>query len=158
MKILSLTDKETFSDDFILIAIYSDEEDYRMAFLLNQFLKIKLINSTAIITPKNKAEYAVFEYEDTTLIQLWQLLFNHSFIKKEITPTLDLFSEAIEIYEKKVYYINQLKKVRFFLKIVANENEAYYKDIVKKIKKIPQVYTAEILPLAQIKNSELLLF
>ena len=158
MKILSLTDKETFSDDFILIAIYSDEDDYRMAFLLNQFLNLRLEKSTAIITPKEQAEYSIFEYEDKTLLQLWQLLHNHSFIKKEVTPTFDLFSETIDVYEKKVCYIKQLKKVRFLLKVIADEKEAYYNDIVKKIKKIPQVYTAEILPLAQIKNSELLLF
>ncbi len=158
MKISSLTDKETFSDDFILIAIYSDEEDYRMAFLLNQFLGIKLINSTAIITPKDKAEYSIFEYEDKTFLHLWQLLCNHSFVKKEVTSTFDLFSEAVEIYQKKVYYIKELKKARFLLKIIADTKQTYYNDIVKKIKKIPQVYTAEIVPLSQVENPELLLF
>ena len=158
MKILSLTDKETFSDDFILIAIYSDEEDYRMAFLLNQFLGIKLINSQAIITPKDKAEYSVFEYEDKTFFHLWQLLYNHSFVKKEVTSTFDLFSETVKKKKKKMCYIKQLKKARFLLKIIADKKETYYNDIVKKIKIIPQVYTAEIVPLAQIKNPELLLF
>jgi hypothetical protein len=153
-----LTDEETFEGDFTLIAIYSDEEAYRMAFLLNQYLKKRFTSTPAMVSTINHAEFSVFEFEDATTNQHWQLLFNHSIIKQEVISNFDLFSNTIQVFEKKVYYINELKKVRFLLKIIADEDSTYYNDIVKNILTIPQVYTAEILPLAKIKEVKLLLF
>jgi len=153
-----LTDEETFEDDFTLIAIYCDEEDYRMAFLLNQYLNKKFIKTSAMVSKTNQAEFNVYEFEDATTNQLWQLLFNHSIIKREVISDFDLFSNTIQVFEKKVYYLNELKKVRFLVKIIADKNSSYYNDIVKKILTIPQVYTAEILPLAKINEVNLLLF
>jgi len=157
LKTLQLSLEETFNEEFHLIAIYSTEEDYRMAFLLNQFLDLKLIKTPSIITPNNHAQYSVFEYNDENLYRFWQLIYNHSTIKKEVKASYDLFSRETESYDKSVFYIKELQKAAFFLKITADEKKRYYNYIVKKIKKIPQVYTCELLSLDKIKERQKLL-
>lgn len=153
MKKLSLTLEETFNEDFVLIALYSDEEDYRMAFLLNQFLELQL-QKTASIISAHKNEYTIFEYDDQNQYRLWQLIFNHHIRNKEVKRSHDLFSTAPITFDKTTFLMKKLKKARFLLKITAEQSENYYNDVVQKIISIPQVYTCDIVPLDKINDKE----
>ncbi len=149
---------DSFKEDFHIIAIYSDEEDYRMAFLLNQHLNLQLKRAIPIIIKKNQAEFSVYEYEDVTLYRNWLLLQNHSLIKKEVLNYNNLFSQDTTQFHQKALYFKELKKARFLLKIVTDEGSEFLKELTEKLENIPQVYTIELVHLARLKNTKLLLF
>jgi len=153
MKKLSLTLEEIFNDNFELIAIYSDEEDYRLAFLLNQYLELRLQKTDPIITTHNN-EFTVFEYDDRHHYRLWQLIFNHHIRNRKVNRTHDLFSDSTITFDKTTFFIKKLKKARFLLKLEAEQSEAYYRNIVNKISNIPQVYACDIISLDRINDKE----
>jgi len=153
MKKLSLTLEEIFNDNFELIAIYSDEEDYRLAFLLNQYLELRLQKTDPIITAHNN-EFTVFEYDDRHHYRLWQLIFNHHIRNRKVNRTHDLFSDSTITFDQTTFFIKKLKKARFLLKLEAEQSEAYYRNIVNKISNIPQVYACDIISLDRINDKE----
>lgn len=149
---------DSFKEDFHIIAIYSNEEDYRMAFLLNKYLNLQLKRAISILIKKNQGEFSVYEYEDVTLYRNWLLLQNHSIIEKEVANSNDLFSQNTTQFHQKAFYFKELKKARFLLKIVTDEGSEFLKELTEKLQNIPQVYTIELVHLARLKNTKLLLF
>ena len=149
---------ETFEENFQVISIFCHEKDYRLAFLLNKHLEIQLKKATSIVDNKIKTEFPVFEFQDKTFYRNWYLLNNHGTCDKEVPSQQDLFSQHATVFQQKVFYINELKKVPFLLKIESGESLGYYNDLVKKIEDIPQIYAAEILHLTHLKNKNLLIF
>jgi len=143
---------------FQVLAIYSHEHDYRMAFLLNTHLGIHLHKTTSILNKKVNTEFQVFEYIDKAFYRNWYLLNNHSTTEKEVNNDHDLFTQNTDVFHQKVVYIKELKKAAFLLKIEADEKMDYYKTLVKKIENIPQVYAVELIHLARLKNKKLLIF
>lgn len=147
-------------ENYQVFAIYTDEQAYRFAFLLNQHLKLHLVKSPAILNKKNKTAFEVFEYEDTSLFINWFLLSNYCFIKDE-TKRLeksDLFNEEATVFRQKKYYFNKYKKASFLLKVIADEELNFFKNIKLNLKQIPQIFTAELIPLESIKNKKIFLF
>lgn len=149
---------DIFEESFELIAIFSHEKDYRLAFLLNTHLGIQLQKATSILDKKNNTEFPVFEYEDKTFYRNWYLLNNHGTIEKEVKNDYDLFTQKATVFHQKVFYIKELKRIPFLLKIESDESKDFYEALVKKIADIPQVYAAEILHLTRLKNKNLLIF
>lgn len=154
---LSFDDSE---DNFQIFAIYTDEQDYRMAFLLNKYLKLQLIKSPSIIDKNKKTDFSIFEYEDTTLINSWFLLSNHCLVNSNTfkTKELDLFDNNPAIFQQKKFYFNKFKKAKFLLKIITDEDMVYYEKTLKRLKQIPQIYEVELIDLKRIKNKKLLIF
>jgi len=158
MKIHKMSLDDTFDDEFYVIAVYSDEEDYRLAFLLNENLGLKLNRSHSIVNKKTKAEFSIFEYDDISMYRNWFLLQNHSLIEKEVVKPRDLFSQDTTLFQQKVHFIKELKKARFLLKIITDEGNEFVNDIIKKLESIPQLYAVELVDLARLKNNKLLFF
>lgn len=159
MKTYHLTIKEP-EDNYQIIAIYTDEPDYRLAFLLNKHLNLQLVKSTSIIDKTQKTDFTVYEYEDINLFQNWLLLNNHCYVESEIemTSSFNLFNESSTIFKKRKYYFKKYKKAKFLLKIIADTEKSYIQNLIKILHQIPQVYTAELLLLNKIKNKKLLTF
>jgi len=147
-------------DNYQIIAIYTDEQDYRLAFLLNQYLNLQLVKSSSIIDKITKTDFTVFEYEDTNLFQNWLLLNNHCFVISEINKkkTVDLFNDKPAIFKKKKHYLHTYKKANFLLKLIAEIDEQASQKLIKTIEEIPQIYAVELLLLNKIKNKKLLKF
>ena len=55
-------------------------------------------------------------------------------------------------------YFNKYKKASFLLKVVTDEELYFFNNIKLNLKQIPQIYTAELIPLEGIKNKKLFLF
>lgn len=153
---LSLDD--FFEEDFHLIAIYSEEEDYRMAFLLNYYFGWQLIKSTNLVEIKSDIEFPLFEYKDKTHFRDYYLLNNRQLKKHKQIDSGGLFAEVETIVEKTVNYLKEFPKAGFILKIEADEDEQFYYEFIDKLIKIPQIYTAELVDLQRIKNLDLLKF
>ncbi len=145
-------------NDCRFIAIYSDEPGYRMAYLLNYHFDLKLMKSNSILTVRAsmQTEFPVFEYMDETYYREFKLITNQQNIKSKRTINEGLFENFESIIEEKVCYLKDLPKTSFILKIGSDESENYYVKFIEKLKQISQVYTADFIDLAQIKNKNLL--
>jgi hypothetical protein len=158
MKTHRLLLEDVFEEEYQVIAIYCQEQSYRMAFLLNTCLGTQFQKTTDILNQKMGCSFQLYEYHDKNFYRNWFLLSNHSSIEKQVSNSQDLFTHESDLFEQKVYYLNELKKATYLLKIEAEESIDYYNDIVKKIALIPQVYVAELVLLTRIKNKKLLIF
>ena len=156
MAVLKLSLSEFDAIDYDLIAIHTSLEDYRLAYFLNQKLPILLSKSSDFIEFETINGSALFSkffylYEDTE--EEWNLIGNkNELIDEEIGDSKNLFSDEQPKIATNLYFISEMKKVDYFLKIensLLNLNE-----IVSHINAIPQVSTAYIVETETLKKSK----
>ena len=64
-------------EDYLLVGIHSTEEDYRLAYLLNKYLKIKLSRYKHNLDFENsEAEFPLFEFKDKNSFVSYYLINN----------------------------------------------------------------------------------
>ena len=149
---------DALEKDYRLIAIYSNEEDYRMAFLINYHFNFHFTKANAIIQSKTSAVFNVYEYEDKNYYRNWVLLHNYFLTQHIQVQSGGLFANMETVIEKPIFYIKELSKARVLLKIEADETPVFYESFIQKLKTISQIYTAELVDLQQIKKPALLVF
>lgn len=151
-------------DDFIdgsysLMAIHCTLEDYRVAYLLNQYLKINLIRKPQDLDFKYiAASYSIYEWKDETQLKTWNLVSN--ICKKEedsLTSTGSLFKSQNKII--RVHnLIPEYKKVNYLLKISNDGNFINEKSLIQKIQKIPQIAAVYSVDVELLKTKDNLIF
>ena len=156
MAVLKLSLGEFDAIDYDLVAIHTSLEDYRLAYFLNQKLPILLSKSSDFIefkTPNGAAFFSKFSYlfEDTQ--EEWTLIGNKDeLIYKEAINSENLFSNEQPKIATNLYFISEMKKVDYFLKI---ENTLLdLTEIVSHINAIPQVSTAYTVEVENLKKSK----
>ena len=144
--------------DYALIGIHCSIEDYRLAYLLNQYLNLKLKRKALDIEYKDTSNYSIFEWQDEKQLTIWNLVSNTS--KIEVNDAIDASSLFIneEKFTKTQHLIPEYKKVNYILKISDNPNTNIEKRILNKILSIPQIITAYGIDAKQIKNTDQLIF
>lgn len=151
---------DDFSDDtYSLMAIHCTLEDYRVAYLLNQYLNINLIRKSKDLDFKYVASsYSIYEWKDKNQLITWNLVSN--VCKKEedsLTSTGSLFKS-----QNKIIRIHNLipehKKVNYFLKINDDENLINEKTLIHKIQEIPQIAAVYSIDVTQLKTKDNLIF
>lgn len=156
MQSYSLEINDFCCSEYKLISIHTPLNDYKIAYLLNKHLGIKLYRAKYDLdfeNNNNKSSYPVFEFEDKELDSSWFLITN-VFKEKRQTNESTLFSESFV----KTYLIPEKKKVDYFLKIEGDFEYEYFLKTVEKIKKIPQIATSYILETDTLKSKENLIF
>lgn len=144
--------------DYALIGIHCSIEDYRLAYLLNQFLNLKLKRKASDIEYDDNSSYSIFEWQDEKQLTIWNLVSNMSKIEvKNVIDANSLFSNQ-ETFTKTQHLIPEYKKVNFILKISDNPNTSIEKSILNKILSIPQVITAYNIDANQLKITDQLIF
>lgn len=152
---------DVFEQPFKLIAIHSSVEEYKLAFLLNKHLELRLARS-----PKDvdfqlkdfKILFALYTFEDVQKYCKYFLISNFS--KGEPVSSFDansLFRDE-KLSFKKMYLLPEFKQVDFFLKIEEESAPLSEQLLLNKIKEIPQVSTAYGIDFHQIKSKENLIF
>lgn len=143
-------------DDYSLIGIHSTEEDYRLAYLLNNCLNFKLTRFKDNLDFKNSTSiFPLFEYKDEANF------INYYLINNKYTELTDnqykegLFSGN---YSTTSYLIPEKKKVDFFLKIEGCNKEDFIKKLVNDLNKINQIITSYSIELISLKSKENLIF
>lgn len=146
------------ANDYSLIGIHTSEEDYRLAFLLNQTLQTMFIKFKHHLDFKNKsASFSVFEYIDEK-----NQLTNHLISNKYIGDATgeiktNLFSNEIS-YSNVSYLISEKKKVDYFLKIEGDISTIDLNKTIAKINDINQIITSyKICPML-LKSKDNLIF
>ena len=144
--------------DYAIIGIHCSIEDYRLAYLLNQYLNIKLKRKLLDIEYDDTSSYSIFEWQDEKQLIFWNLVSNTS--KIEVNHAADANSLFInqERFTKTQHLIPEFKNANFILKISDNPNASIVKRILNKILSIPQVITAYRIDAYQLKITDQLIF
>jgi len=148
-----------FSENYYLIAIHSDLDEFRLAFFLNDKLSIGLIRkNNDIILHENKSNYSIYEYLDEAMFLKWIFFSNKSLVAEKTSNNelLNLFSQE-NIVQNEISLINQPKGVDYFLVIENVKNKIYVEKVLKKISEIRGVITSFISE-KKLENKENLIF
>ncbi len=158
MTITKLNLEDSFSEEFSLLAIHTDLEDFRLAYFLNKTLGLNLSRKEFDLNfIDSKGNFSVFEYIDQDSFLKWNLIsniYNHNFTTN--INSNDLFELSNELV-KKFNLLSEYKNVNFLLKLENNENQVDLEDIIKEIKNIPQIITLYNIN-KDLKNKENLIF
>ena len=162
MAVLKLNLEEFDAIDYDLIAIHSTLEDYHLAYFLNKKLPILLSLSKQQIEVKTKEGqvfFSKFDYTDTVNEAQISLIQNKNQCSiKRKNNSLNLFlNKELEI-EMNVFFIPELNKVDFFLKIEHGYEDLYTEIFVKKIKEINNISTVYKINPEKIKSKNNLIF
>src|SRR5690606_2027501 len=117
---------QIIEDEFILIAIHGNIEDYKLAFLINRHLNLNLKRKGKDLDFFNKdghIAFSVFEYQDIEREDTFCLISN---ICKSVTEKITSAGSLFETsnIEKTHFLIPELKTTEYFLKIVSDEPES----------------------------------
>ena len=148
--------------DYLIIAIHSSLEDYRMAYFLNQNLPILLEKNNQKIVIKSKngnSFYSKFIFDDLEKDMIWQLIQNKNEIVSATNNKIQnlFFDEKIEV-EIKAFLLPEYKNIDYILKI---DNAPYgfaLEQIIQKISEIDEVLTVYEIDKNTIKSKNNLIF
>ncbi|GAA4245229.1 MULTISPECIES: IPExxxVDY family protein [Winogradskyella] len=148
-----------YDDSYKLIAIHCRLEDYRLAYLLNKHLELKLERKDKDIDFKYlESSYSIFEWDNEKEYVFWNLISNTC--KKEedgLSSTGTLFNGSEKVL-KTFHLISEFKKVDFFLKISDEIENVDEKEILFKLQAIPQIITSYAVDPLKIKSKDHLIF
>lgn len=156
--------KFILEDDFdealyTLIAIHCRLEDYRLAYLINNFLGVSLSRKTSDLDYNDgKVSYSIYEWEDDKQLITWSLVSNicktEALQKRDYRSLFDTQDKIIKTF----HLLPEHKTVNYFLKIGSDFSFSKEKYIVDNILKIPQVATAYSIDSSQLKSKDNLIF
>ncbi|AEH00804.1 IPExxxVDY family protein [Lacinutrix sp. 5H-3-7-4] len=147
-------------ENFSLIGIHCTIEDYRLAFLLNQALNLKLTRQDKDIDNNNQeTNFSFFEWVDDTQYTTWNLVSNTCKVtSNEINNKIgSLFSNS-ESFTKTHHLVSEYSKANYLLKINNEFQAKKEKIILEKILKIKQVITAYSIDSNTLKSKDQLIF
>lgn len=160
MAIKKLMLDDFFEDEeFTLIGIHSNLEDFRLAYLINKHLQIHLYRKPIDFKSYNlAAHYSIFEWEDQEQLTVWNLVSNICKIEaqQQIASLDSLFGENSTT--KTYHLIPEFKRVNYVLKIESELPLQAQKLILNTIKDIKQVVMAHIIDTDVLKSKENLIF
>ncbi|WP_178986524.1 IPExxxVDY family protein [Winogradskyella helgolandensis] len=148
-----------YDDSYKLIAIHCRLEDYRLAYLLNKHLELKLERKQKDIDFKYlESSYSIYEWDNETEYVLWNLISNVCQKEEDsLSSTGTLFSDSEKVL-KTFHLISEYKKVDYFIKVSDEIKNVDEKLILKKIQAIPQVITSYTVDPLKIKSKDHLIF
>lgn len=152
-------DFEDFEDCdlYALIAIHCSLEDYRLAYLLNNKLNLKLERKSNDLD-FSEAKYSIFEWEDKNQLTIWNLVSN--ICKVEINQNQE--SESLFYNQNKIVskynLLPEHKTVNYLLKINYQMGIFNKETILNKLLSIPQIVTAYSLDVKNLRAKTNLIF
>ena len=134
-----------YDDSYKLIAIHCSMEDYRLAYILNKNLDLKLKRKEEDIDLKYlESSYSLFEWKNETEYVTWNLISN--VCKKEETSLYSsgtLFEDTNKVL-KTFHLISEYKTVDYFIKISEEMQNINERVILSKLQNVPQIITSYI--------------
>ena len=147
-----------FPENYHLIAIHSDLDEFRLAFFLNKKLNIGLKRkNNDIYFSEQDANYSSYEFLDDTKYLKWIFFSNKSLVsEKSPEEDLSLFGKGSTVLNE-INLLSQQKSVDYFLIIENIANKTYIDKVLKKISEISGVITS-FLSDNKLENKENLIF
>lgn len=150
---------DDFEEDnsFVLIAIHCSIEDYRLAYILNENLNLKLQRKSNDLD-FSTASYSIFEWEDVNQLITWNLVSNICKVEEELdSNSSSLFNNQNQVLTT-YNLVSEYKAANYFLKINYEANFLKEKAIVNSILSIPQIVTAYSVQPENLKTTTNLIF
>ena len=142
--------------DYSLIGIHSTEEDYRLAFLLNQQLKTKFNRFKADLDFENSnAVFSVFEFIDAKTFVNYYLISNKYTENIQNNVSVGLFGGD---FSTTTYLIQEKKKVDYFLKIEGCNKAKFIQNTVDRLNTVNQIITSYSINPNNLKTKDYLIF
>ena len=146
------------ADDYSLIGIHTTEEDYRLAFLLNQNLNTKFCKYKHDLDFENNiASFSIFEFINETNRSTNYLISNKFIGNDSATSEINLFSSEVT-FSQTSYLISEKKKVDYFLKIEGDISTRELNSTIGKINQIKQIITSYKICPSSLKSKDFLIF
>ncbi|MBC2843991.1 IPExxxVDY family protein [Winogradskyella flava] len=148
-----------YDDSYKLIAIHCGIEDYRLAYLLNKNLELKLERKPNDLDFQYlTSSYSIFEWNNTSQYVSWNLVSNVCKKEEDSLYSSGTLFQASEKTLKTFHLIPEFKRVDYFIKISEETQNVNEKLILNKLHNIPQIITSyEVDPL-HIKSKDHLIF
>ncbi|MEZ4787923.1 IPExxxVDY family protein [Flavobacterium haoranii] len=147
---------DLLSSDYELIAIHSNLEDYRLAYLINKVLEIKLTKNDFDVELKSKDGKSIFEhfiFDDELQDLCWHLVSNKSnYISKN--SNLGLFDDV----NATMSLIPEFKTADYILKIDNTDDYFEPEIILKKLNEITNVSLVYKIEQNKLKSKNNLIF
>ncbi len=154
--------EEDFEEEFKLIGIHTNVEDYKIAFLLNRFLgtNFKRRKEDLDLSTENLSiSFPIFKFYDPNTYYDMSLVANKSKSQEIYTSKAEgLFSETSSEKTNTTYLIPEYKNVDYFIKVFTELEEVPVQQIISEIKKIKQVISAYEVEVDKIKSINNLIF
>ena len=145
-----------FDVDFSLIGIHSTEEDYRLAYLLNQHLSTKFNRfKTALDFENSNAVFPIFEFIDENNFINYYLINNKHIENAKKQENVGLFGGN---FSTTTYLIQEKKNVDYFLKIEGCNNMKFIQNTVNRLNSINQIITSYSIDPNNLKTKDYLIF
>jgi len=159
MALYKLLVDDFYDDSYKLIAIHCGIEDYRLAYLLNKNLELKLERKPNDLDFQYlTSSYSIFEWNNTSQYVSWNLVSNVCKKEEDSLYSSGTLFQASEKTLKTFHLIPEFKKVDYFIKISEETQNVNEKLILNKLHNIPQIITSyEVDPL-HIKSKDHLIF
>ena len=147
-------------ENFSLIGIHCNIEDYRLAYLLNKTLELKLVRQdNDIDNNNNETAFSLFEWEDDTQFKTWNLVSNTcKVVTNQTGNDFDSLFSFNPTETKTHHLVPEFSKANYLLKIDNEFHSKKEKLILEKILKIDQVITAYSIASESLKSKDQLIF
>ncbi|NND89007.1 MAG: IPExxxVDY family protein [Flavobacteriaceae bacterium] len=153
---------DDFGEDYSLIAIHCSEEAYKMAYLINRTLSLRLhrkrldldysVNGLTITFP-------LFEFENELYYTSYHLVGN---ICRSQSAALQsnpgLFEQLTQTRTVTTYLIPEYSNVDFFLKISSDFEAIPLRNLTLSLNEIPQIISAYTIDTSSLKSKHNLIF
>jgi len=154
---------EDFEEPFTLIAIHCSEEAYKLAYLLNQQLEMRLKRKKADLdfsTNGLTITFPLYDFEDVHKYTHFYLMGNQcrSVEASLQSPGGGLFDDLVSERSIMHYLLPEFKKVDYFLKIHSDFETVPLQRMLAQINRIKQVISAYTLEAENIKSKNNLIF
>jgi hypothetical protein len=156
MQVHSLDFNDFHEENYSLLGIHTTLEDYKLAYLLNDHLKVHFNKASFNLdfeNEKSNASFSIFTHQNLRCDSEWYLIANSAKKENKIQEEGLLLSTEI-----KNYLIPEKKNIDFFIKIVEDISLENLIKTVDKIKSINQVITTYTIDINTLKSKDFLIF
>lgn len=148
-----------YDESYCLIAIHCRLQDYRLAYLLNKHLDLRLARMEHDLDYKYlAASYSIYEWVDETQFATWNLISNICKREVEMLHSSGSLFDTRQQTLKTYHLLPELKNVDYLIKMSCESLQNKEKSCLKKLQTIPQIITSYSVDLSRIKSKEHLIF
>jgi len=149
-----------YDTSFSLLAVHCGLEDYRVAYLLNKYLRLNLSRMSRDLDYKYlEASYAVYEWYNDENEVYWNLISN--VCKKEedsLQSSGSLFTSSQNKVLKTYHLLPEYSNVDYLVKITNETQHFNEKIVLNKIQSIPQIVTSYSIETEKLKSKANIIF
>lgn len=154
--------EEEYSEPFTLIGIHCGEEEYKVAFLLNQKLNLQLKRKKSDLDFSFQGlmvTFPLYDFEDKNHYIHYYLVANKCRSKDaSLHSSGGLFNELDSPRSNVHYLLPEFKKVDYLLKIYSDLETAHIREILGGLKEVKQIVSAYEIDAENIKSKSNLIF